>query len=942
MEGTGEEAPTDIDMDIPIAEAYNRMKKLKPKRKAKVNKEAAVDGEDEGFSVRKENTGGDKSEFPHGITVSLFDDSVENHFKAVDNISKLCGETDMDDFDPAEIQRLSSSITFLREWREFNYPSRNLRFSCQNQSKEGRDFMGEISLPQFSSATVPKKDIRNGDVTSSELSKDFVMYVGGSVWALDWCPRVHSYSDSSIKSEFIAVAAHPPESSYHKIGAPLRGRGFVQIWCVLGTNMQKDMQSQDKKKRKRTSRNSDTVITESSEQRRPRGRPRKQTVNGSSNNTNSHSETVTTESSKQQRRRGKPRNQPINGSSNNTNSHSEKVQTSAVQYLQDSSAVVSRDVALVDTSDHENVKTKLPKQMKPRGRRPKKAVNNSEVVQTPATKCSSTLLTGDLVSGNTCNHVLEENSQLVLEVSTMKSKSVIVPSKRIRLKDKGSTRVQVSKDAQEAELSLANPPTEENLALNMITCDFGSANCSIPNDVALPRMVFCLAHNGEVAWDAKWRPCDVSDKQRMGYLAVLLGDGALEVWEVPFPRTMKVIYSASQKEGTDPRFIRLRPVFRCPTIKRGGRQSIPLTLEWSASSPHDIILAGCHDGVVALWKFCATGSLQETRPLLCFSADTVTIRALTWVPVSSYSESANIIVTAGHRGLKFWDLRDPFRPLWDFYPFQRVIYSLDWLPDPRCIIVSFDDGTLRILSLLKAANDAPVTGKPFEGAQQKGFHSYLCSPFQIWSVHTSRLTGMVAYCGADGTALRFQLTTRAVEKDPLRNRAPHFLCGALTEENSTLTMFTSLPNTPFPMRKSLHEWGEAPRTVRGYISVSNQEKRAKQKIVKVRSEEKHKALCKRGDLDSEFGPDCMVVTETREAGKVKTSSNSEADQRPIMVGEDNPDIMRGEVEEVEVFPSKTVAMHRVRWNTNKGSENWLCYGGAAGVVRFQEIDMCGE
>ena len=102
------------------------------------------------------------------------------------------------------------------------------------------------------------------------------------------------------------------------------------------------------------------------------------------------------------------------------------------------------------------------------------------------------------------------------------------------------------------------------------------------------------------------------------------------------------------------------------------------------------------------------------------------------------------------------------------------------------------------------------------------------------------------------------------------------------------------------------------------------------------------ALCKRGDLDSEFGPDCMAVTETREAGKVKTSSNSEADQRPIMVGEDNPDIMRGEVEEVEVFPSKTVAMHRVRWNTNKGSENWLCYGGAAGVVRFQEIDMCGE
>lgn len=39
----------------------------------------------------------------------------------------------------------------------------------------------------------------------------------------------------------------------------------------------------------------------------------------------------------------------------------------------------------------------------------------------------------------------------------------------------------------------------------------------------------------------------------------------------------------------------------------------------------------------------------------------------------------------------------------------------------------------------------------------------------------------------------------------------------------------------------------------------------------------------------------------------------------------------------EVIPPKAVAMHRVRWNMNKGSEKWLCYGGAAGIVRCQEI-----
>uniref|UniRef100_A0A0E0G5E4 Uncharacterized protein n=1 Tax=Oryza nivara TaxID=4536 RepID=A0A0E0G5E4_ORYNI len=38
-------------------------------------------------------------------------------------------------------------------------------------------------------------------------------------------------------------------------------------------------------------------------------------------------------------------------------------------------------------------------------------------------------------------------------------------------------------------------------------------------------------------------------------------------------------------------------------------------------------------------------------------------------------------------------------------------------------------------------------------------------------------------------------------------------------------------------------------------------------------------------------------------------------------------------ENFEVFPPKAVAMHRLRWTMNKGSEKWLCYGGAAGIIR---------
>lgn len=56
----------------------------------------------------------------------------------------------------------------------------------------------------------------------------------------------------------------------------------------------------------------------------------------------------------------------------------------------------------------------------------------------------------------------------------------------------------------------------------------------------------------------------------------------------------------------------------------------------------------------------------------------------------------------------------------------------------------------------------------------------------------------------------------------------HFLCGSLTEEETTLAVNTPLPDTPFPMKKSTNEWSNAPRSIRGFVAVSNQEKRAKE------------------------------------------------------------------------------------------------------------------
>nr|TKS09836.1 uncharacterized protein D5086_0000089370 [Populus alba] len=133
-----------------------------------------------------------------GIRVSTFDYSVENHFKEMDMISKLCGEAETDSVDETEIQCFKSSITFLSEWKHYKYDLRIIRFASETDNSQQKCVLGGIKLPQFSSATVPKER-PDGGATSLEYSKDFVIYVGGSVWALDWCPRVHERPDNHIK-----------------------------------------------------------------------------------------------------------------------------------------------------------------------------------------------------------------------------------------------------------------------------------------------------------------------------------------------------------------------------------------------------------------------------------------------------------------------------------------------------------------------------------------------------------------------------------------------------------------------------------------------------------------------------------------------------------------------------------------------------------------------
>ena len=99
------------------------------------------------------------------------------------------------------------------------------------------------------------------------------------------------------------------------------------------------------------------------------------------------------------------------------------------------------------------------------------------------------------------------------------------------------------------------------------------------------------------------------------------------------------------------------------------------------------------------------------------------------------------------------------------------------------------------------------------------------------------------------------------------------------------------------------------------------------------------------DSSIEVSGSTKAASKRKQKTKSKSSSkkNPKKDQAALCSYEEAENLENKEDRkeegrnEIEVFPSKIVALHRVRWNMNKGSEGWLCYGGAAGIVRCQKI-----
>jgi hypothetical protein len=450
--------------------------------------------------------------------------------------------------------------------------------------------------------------------------------------------------------QYLAVAAHSPGSSYHKIGMPLIGRGIIQVWCLVApfeeAHTHDSMIAYSKSNRRGRPRKIPDVnnsIGGSSVPRKPIGRPRKTKLT----TTDDHAEPSL------KKPRGRPRKYPLSvakvlDSTKNSGSQDPSFIDPLV-----TSGVIPGDLALSCVIPTVKPVELTPKKGRGRPRKiPKclpaielKDMSRALVCIEPKKKrgrprkCPSPISSkhdlGNIPESgretaclavsvcNSSHNGTEQNNQTtpkqsenVASVENCKKQIIVYTRRRVRQPmkkspssencslalshgtqkmERSSTSIMpdnhlssvekpkilassISEDMangaslvgcksavvncevmdmndSEAPNQIVPVPFENSAQIideledtevvpfkessnnsNIVTCAENLNFSAIPKGIRLPRVVLCLAHNGKVAWDIKWKPPlpnQSEQKSRLGFLAILLGNGSLEVLVQP-------------------------------------------------------------------------------------------------------------------------------------------------------------------------------------------------------------------------------------------------------------------------------------------------------------------------------------------------------------------------------------------------------------------------
>ena len=99
-----------------------------------------------------------------------------------------------------------------------------------------------ITLGRFeSTSTVAGRGPDGGsspgdDAAAADSGRDALLYAGGPVWALDWCPAAvplaGAAGGAASQAEYLAIGCHPVHATENVIGTTVSGPAVLQVWEV--------------------------------------------------------------------------------------------------------------------------------------------------------------------------------------------------------------------------------------------------------------------------------------------------------------------------------------------------------------------------------------------------------------------------------------------------------------------------------------------------------------------------------------------------------------------------------------------------------------------------------------------------------------------------------------------------------------------------------------
>ncbi|XP_071951373.1 uncharacterized protein [Antedon mediterranea] len=188
----------------------------------------------------------------------------------------------------------------------------------------------------------------------------------------------------------------------------------------------------------------------------------------------------------------------------------------------------------------------------------------------------------------------------------------------------------------------------------------------------MPVLSYGIAHNCGALWDLKWcpsgcwdDPTDIKEGSipRLGVFAVACSNSTVCVFAAPHEEALNTEGNEGQHDFYDVEpTLTLKPS-SCASDWTAIGQC--WCLDWLPCQPHNLIVAGFSNGLIAFWNLTTSspllreGSSNKLYPYKTILAHGNQVSSISWCP-----SDINFLASVGYDGrIHFWNLQDSYQPL---------------------------------------------------------------------------------------------------------------------------------------------------------------------------------------------------------------------------------------------------------------------------------------